>query len=536
MDAPEPVARATKERRLREALAPWASLEPAEIAPLGAPGAALGYRTRAKLAVHRGAIGLYGPAHAVVDAPGCVVLEPAVARVVASLRALLSAPPPDARAALDALVAVDVRGTLPPAGAPAALVTLVLGADPSAPTAPALRAAAARLLPSLPAVASLSVAWRAPKSPRLLGGAPELVAGAAELPDRVGLAPVLAAPGAFVQASRGATEAIQRALLERSRALSTALGRRLSVLDLYGGAGTWSAPLAELADALVVDTVAAGGRREDAPTARQASAEEALAELSAAGRRFDLVIVNPPRRGLSPRVREAVAALRPLGLAYVSCEPVTLARDLADLARLGLGRATLRPFDMMPLTEEVETLAALEPAPPPPLPRRGLASLTLVDKPAHEPVDAAAARAGAGGRVRLPLARDESGWIAVGAGDARSTFVAVARGVVHARGRLAAGAIRYRRREVVGGHSVVEAQAPDASALRRALARIGHPVLGDARWGDPATNRHFEERHGLDRAALHRWRLEVGDASAEAPLAPDLTVLVSRLRGGANAW
>ena len=68
---------------------------------------------------------------------------------------------------------------------------------------------------------------------------------------------------------------------------------------------------------------------------RALPAEAALPELLREGARFDAAVVNPPRAGLPPRVREALAGLVTGPLVYVSCEPATLARDLAHLAELG---------------------------------------------------------------------------------------------------------------------------------------------------------------------------------------------------------
>src|SRR5690606_20899830 len=117
---------------------------------------------------------------------------------------------------------------------------------------------------------------------------------------------------------------------------------------------------------------------------RAEPAERSLAALRAGGTRFDAVVVDPPRRGLSPRVREAVAALAGEVIVYVSCAPETLARDLAHLAWLGWRAARLAPFDLMPLTAEVECLAVLaRGAPPAPTVLYEDAALLAVAKPPH---------------------------------------------------------------------------------------------------------------------------------------------------------
>src|SRR5690606_23467418 len=73
----------------------------------------------------------------------------------------------------------------------------------------------------------------------------------------------------------------------------------------------------------------------------------------------DLVILNPPRRGLHATVPGALAARPPARLIYVSCDPATLARDLARL-RPAFRLRGLRCFDLFPQTTHVETVAELE--------------------------------------------------------------------------------------------------------------------------------------------------------------------------------
>jgi 23S rRNA (uracil1939-C5)-methyltransferase len=68
------------------------------------------------------------------------------------------------------------------------------------------------------------------------------------------------------------------------------------------------------------------------------------------------------------------------------------------------------------------------------------------------------------------------------------------------------------------------------------MASIAHPILGDARYGDPASNQFFEHKHGLQRTFLHLSRIEWRDATGEvervfeAELAPDLASVLANLR------
>jgi 23S rRNA (uracil1939-C5)-methyltransferase len=142
-------------------------------------------------------------------------------------------------------------------------------------------------------------------------------------------------------------------------------GRTARVLDLYAGAGDTAVPVAQRGlDVTMVEMDArAVGRAEslakDAGVKIQCIAgqvEDHLARLLPA----DVVIVNPPRAGLSEEVAVRLSVSPSGRLIYVSCDPATLARDLH---RLGVGASqitTLKAYDMFPQTSHVETLVVLD--------------------------------------------------------------------------------------------------------------------------------------------------------------------------------
>jgi len=73
-------------------------------------------------------------------------------------------------------------------------------------------------------------------------------------------------------------------------------------------------------------------------------------------------VLAPPRAGAGPDVLTALLALRPRAVAYVSCDPASLARDLRAAVDAGWRLARLRAFDCFPMTQHVEIVALLEPA------------------------------------------------------------------------------------------------------------------------------------------------------------------------------
>ncbi|MFJ9557448.1 class I SAM-dependent RNA methyltransferase [Nocardiopsis sp. NPDC101807] len=80
--------------------------------------------------------------------------------------------------------------------------------------------------------------------------------------------------------------------------------------------------------------------------------------------RADVVALDPPRAGAGTKVVRSIAGTRPRKVAYVSCDPATLARDIAEFERSGYKLVDLRAFDAFPMTHHVECLAVLEPVNP----------------------------------------------------------------------------------------------------------------------------------------------------------------------------
>jgi 23S rRNA (uracil1939-C5)-methyltransferase len=73
-----------------------------------------------------------------------------------------------------------------------------------------------------------------------------------------------------------------------------------------------------------------------------------------------VVIVDPPRAGLEKRALDALMVLAPLRLAYVSCDPSTLARDAARLIAGGYRLVQVTPFDLFPQTYHIESISIFE--------------------------------------------------------------------------------------------------------------------------------------------------------------------------------
>ncbi|HET9947996.1 MAG TPA: TRAM domain-containing protein [Longimicrobiales bacterium] len=159
---------------------------------------------------------------------------------------------------------------------------------------------------------------------------------------------------AFVQVNAAAA-----ALLEEH--VVRAAGSGASAVDAYGGAGRHGHALARRGwrvTAIERVPAACAAARRGAPSGwrvLEGTVEARLPEALPA----DLLVLNPPRAGLTPDVVAIVAARGPARVVYVSCDPATLARDVALLAPR-YEAAGVRCFDLFPQTAHVETVLVLE--------------------------------------------------------------------------------------------------------------------------------------------------------------------------------
>ncbi len=132
------------------------------------------------------------------------------------------------------------------------------------------------------------------------------------------------------------------------------------LLELYAGDGNFTRDLTDARKIVAVesDRAAAARLSKNVSSARVLAlpSEIALAQLSAD--KFDRVLLDPPRAGAKEAIA-GIARLEPERIVYVSCDPMTLARDLADFKSRGYEIARVQPIDMMPHTSHVETVVTL---------------------------------------------------------------------------------------------------------------------------------------------------------------------------------
>lgn len=305
------------------------------------------YRHSAAIALARGAGFRVRRRQRVIPITACPISHPSISGLMAILNDWYAAgvyPDLHGKAWIEAKVV----------GAPdAPTLQLVIGGigGMDLPNRPELHALADKLA-TLPDVASVTYKHPSGETRPYHGPAASVVT--------VGGEPFVLPAGSFFQTNLS----LVPRLIARIEEL-TSLGPSHTAADIYCGAGLFTMFLARRVGRVVaieVDPAAIAAARETATLwgltnidffARPAEkAMDLLPDL-------ELALVDPPRSGLDPRVADAIIAKRPRQFVYVSCNPVTLARDLRSFVGAGYTLRTLELFDFFPQTSHVESLAYL---------------------------------------------------------------------------------------------------------------------------------------------------------------------------------
>ena len=172
-------------------------------------------------------------------------------------------------------------------------------------------------------------------------------------------------PRSFYQVNRTQAERLYGKALAAAGLTGTE-----TVLDLYCGTGTITLCLARQAKRAVGVELVGAAIRDAQENARRngignaeffcADAGQAAQRLCAAGETPDVIVVDPPRKGLSADVIEAMVRMAPQRIVYVSCDPATLARDVRSLTQQGYALTHAEAVDLFPRCAHVETVCRLE--------------------------------------------------------------------------------------------------------------------------------------------------------------------------------
>jgi 23S rRNA (uracil1939-C5)-methyltransferase len=330
----------------------------ARVAPTIGMAEPRAYRNKMALVVRHGEdkpdFGFYAArTHDVVPVERCPVVLPQLDRIISGLW--------DAARDPDAVPAFGgVRHVVARAARASGQNTVSLTSERPAR---ALAGSAAALAGHLPGVAGIANSYEPPSPNAVLGRRNVSAFGRPEVEETIDGVRFRVSPASFFQVNG---EMVGRIFAY----LAPHLARVGTILDLYSGAGTFALFFAR-AGAHVL------GIEENPNAVREAGANARLNGLSErteflAGRvdtvlrtplgverlrAADLVFLDPPRKGSDEATLEALAAARVKHVWYLSCNPATLARDLAYLLARGYSLASVQPFDMFPQTGHIEALA-----------------------------------------------------------------------------------------------------------------------------------------------------------------------------------
>ena len=202
------------------------------------------------------------------------------------------------------------------------------------------------------------------KTSVVLGDAEKVLYGKGYILDTLCGKTYALSPRSFYQINHSQTEVLYGLAVEAAH-----LTGKEVVLDAYCGIGTIGLTAADHAKQVVgvelnrdaVQDAIGNAKHNGVKNARffAADATRWISEAAAAGERADVIFMDPPREGSTPQFIESVARMAPKRVVYVSCNPETLARDLALLTKKGYRVESSTPVDMFPHSEHIETVVLL---------------------------------------------------------------------------------------------------------------------------------------------------------------------------------
>ena len=229
---------------------------------------------------------------------------------------------------------------------------------------PYLKELASVLKENIPGFKTLVVNVNTQKTNVILGKENIVAYGDGMIRDYIGELVFEISPLSFFQVNPLQTEVLYNKALEYAN-----LGENDTVFDIYCGIGTISLFLAQKAKKVygierVEDAIKDAKRNAkinnmDNVEFYVGKAEEVVPKMYKEGKRANVVVVYPPRKGCDEKVLDTIVSMEPDRVVYVSCNPSTLARDLAYLNERGYKCHEIQPVDMFPHSVHVENVAWL---------------------------------------------------------------------------------------------------------------------------------------------------------------------------------
>ena len=298
--------------------------------------------------------------HRIVSVDDCLLEDPVADRIIADIRKMMprfKMTAYDERRGSGFLRHVLVRRS-PATGE--VLVALVA----STPVFPLQKPFVAALRDAHPEITTAVLNINDRFTPMVLGKREIVLFGPGYIEDELCGLRFRISPQSFYQVNPAQTQTLYETAMEFA-----GLTGRERVLDAYCGTGTIGLVAAGRCAAVAGVELNRDAVRDAIANARRngirnawftcADAGEFMESAAKEGETCDVVFMDPPRAGASPQFLSALLTLSPARVVYVSCDPETLARDLAVLTKGGYRVRRIRPVDMFPHTEHVETVVLL---------------------------------------------------------------------------------------------------------------------------------------------------------------------------------
>ena len=357
---------AWKEQQLQKSLLKIGGMDRPSDPRITSEGNPLGYRNRALIPLHRDAegklrMGYYRRgSHRIVNLNHCPVLDPRLDALLEPIKHDLQESGWPADADLhngDGLRHLGLRLGVRTGDI---LLTLVSSTD----DLDGLRALAHRWCERWPQVRGVTLNLQPQRNNRVLGDTTQLLCGEGQIEERFAGVSLMLGTTTFFQVNTLQAEAA----VERLTEWLTVRAGSTSVIDAYCGIGTIALPLAQKGHRVLglelhkasVDQARLNAARNHLEQA-QFKAGDVKSLLADALPSHEALVVDPPRKGLDPDVVDQILACPPAWMAYLSCDPATLARDLKRLTEPEGPYAVevLHPVDFFPQTPHLECLALL---------------------------------------------------------------------------------------------------------------------------------------------------------------------------------
>lgn len=351
-----------KQQRVIDALRRIGKIEDAPVAPCLPSPSSLGYRNKIQLPVRQGKngieLGLYArSSHELVEVDTCAIHCPLGEQVYKEAKSIIQ------QSGIRAYDPIQGSGELrhllikTAVHTQEVLVILITNGEQS----PILQHIAKAIMKQCPQVKGVIHNIHTGRDNVILGRTYNVLQGQASMTEELCGKTFKVSPASFFQVNPLQAENLYAKALEFA-----ALTGEESVLDAYCGVGTLSLLFASKAKR-VIGVECVPEAIEDAKENAQlngiqnitfvcAPAETHIQTLSD----IDLILLNPPRRGCEEAFLDGIGALQPKTVIYISCDPATLARDIALLRGYGYQIEAIQPFDMFPQTAHVECVTKLQ--------------------------------------------------------------------------------------------------------------------------------------------------------------------------------